>query len=169
MECRISQNVKPYIDLLQYDTPILPTYRWPSIRFFVNCDLSSKQMTTAEEKRPNQTSEAHSAICCAHCPPIGKDSLDQSEAADAAQVLKALADPTRLQILSIIAAAPGGEACACHLPEIVGRSQPTVSHHLRTLAKAGVIEREQRGKWAWFKAEPKTLATVAKFLSPTTK
>lgn len=115
----------------------------------------------------SKAQEHNTQICCAHCPPIGQDSLDSNEASDAARVLKALADPTRLQILSIIAAAPDGEACACHLPEIVGRSQPTVSHHLRTLTEAGVIEREQRGKWAWFKAEPETLATVAKFLSPT--
>lgn len=112
------------------------------------------------------TDQKTETACCAHCPPLGHDELDLTEAEDAAKVLKTLADPTRLQILSIIAAAPDSSACACHLPEIVGKSQPTVSHHLRQLTEAGVIEREQRGKWAWFHLSPDTLRTIANFIAP---
>jgi ArsR family transcriptional regulator len=68
-----------------------------------------------------------------------------------AKVLKAVADPARLQLLSIIRSA--GEACACNLNDPVGLSQPTVSHHLKVLTDAGLIIREQRGQWAWFSAD----------------
>ena len=82
------------------------------------------------------------------CPPIAGTVLDENDAVELAAVLKSLADPVRIRLLSIIANA--GEACACDLPELLGKSQPTISHHLSILTKAGVIEREQRGKWAWF-------------------
>jgi ArsR family transcriptional regulator len=84
------------------------------------------------------------------CPPL-HDPLDEDDATELAGVLKALADPARLRLLSIIASADDGWACACDLAAPLGRSQPTVSHHLTTLVKAGLLEREQRGKWAWFR------------------
>jgi ArsR family transcriptional regulator, arsenate/arsenite/antimonite-responsive transcriptional repressor len=68
-----------------------------------------------------------------------------------AGLLKALADPVRLRLVSLVAASPTGELCACDLPAALGRSQATVSHHLGQLVKAGVLTREQRGKWAWFR------------------
>ncbi|MBA3360672.1 MAG: winged helix-turn-helix transcriptional regulator [Acidimicrobiia bacterium] len=71
-----------------------------------------------------------------------------------AAMFKVLADPTRLRLLSLIASVPEGEVCACDLTEPVVRSQPTVSHHLSVLVKAGLIRREQRGKWAWFQISP---------------
>lgn len=77
--------------------------------------------------------------------------LDRDEAERVAKVLKAVADPARLQLLSIIRSA--GEACACNLNDPVGLSQPTVSHHLKVLTEAGLILREQRGQWAWFSAD----------------
>lgn len=77
--------------------------------------------------------------------------LDRDEAQRVAKVLKAVADPARLQLLSIIRSA--GEACACTLNDPVGLSQPTVSHHLKVLTDAGLIVREQRGQWAWFSAD----------------
>lgn len=85
------------------------------------------------------------ALCC---PPLLDGALDEAQAADLAGVLKALADPARLRLLSIIAA--NGEMCACDLPALVDRTQPTVSHHLSQLVQAGLLDREQRGKWAWF-------------------
>jgi ArsR family transcriptional regulator len=93
------------------------------------------------------------------CPPL-RDPLDEGGAADLAVVLKALADPARLRLLSIIGSADDGWACACDLPGPLGRSQPTVSHHLSTLVKAGLLEREQRGKWAWFRVRADRLAQV---------
>lgn len=74
--------------------------------------------------------------------------IPRSEAERLAHVLKAVADPARLQLLSLIKSS--GEACACDLNEPVGLSQPTVSHHLKVLTEAGLIHREQRGTWAWF-------------------
>ena len=83
--------------------------------------------------------------CCVLTAP-----LDDAEADELAGQLKALADPTRLKLVSMLATTPSGELCACDLPAALGKSQPTVSHHLRLLAEAGLVEREQRGKWAWF-------------------
>lgn len=95
--------------------------------------------------------------CCAV---PGAVVIAETEAEQLAAVLKALADPVRLRLLSIIASAPGREACACDLPASVGRSQPTVSHHLSQLVGAGILDREQRGKWAWFRLRPAAVDAV---------
>ncbi len=87
------------------------------------------------------------------------------EAEKLAAVFKLLADPIRLRILSLIANAPGGAVCACDLPEAIGRSQPTVSHHLSLLTDAGLITREQRGKWAWFEVDLERVAVLRDSLS----
>ncbi len=89
-----------------------------------------------------------------------ESTLDEHEADQLAAQLKALADPTRLRIVSMLATSPSGELCACDLPAAVGKSQPTTSHHLRQLVDAGLIEREQRGKWAWFRLRADRLADV---------
>jgi ArsR family transcriptional regulator len=80
-------------------------------------------------------------------------------------VLKVLADPTRLRLLSLIQAQPDGEACVCHLTAPVGLSQPTVSHHLKVLLDAGLVTREQRGSWAYFRVVPEALATLRALLT----
>ena len=98
-----------------------------------------------------------SLSCCA---PLLRSPLDEQQASDLADVLKALADPVRLRLVSIIASAESGEVCACDLPILVDRTQPTVSHHLSLLVRAGVLEREQRGKWAWFRLRRERLAAV---------
>jgi ArsR family transcriptional regulator len=97
------------------------------------------------------------AVCCS---PVTSGALTEDEATELAGVLKALADPVRLRLVSVIAAAPGGEICACDLPALVGRSQPTVSHHLTQLVRAGLLDREQRGKWAWFRLRPDGFAAI---------
>jgi ArsR family transcriptional regulator len=91
--------------------------------------------------------------------------LDRAEAERRAILLKALADPVRLQLLSIISAAPGREACVCDMTEAVQVSQPTVSHHLKTLVDAGILTRERRGSWAWFHLEADTLHDIRTYLS----
>lgn len=88
------------------------------------------------------------AGCCAPVLGVG---LDPAAAAEAAATFKALSDPARLRLLSIVAAHPDGEVCVCDLTGPVGLSQPTVSHHMGALVKAGLITREQRGKWAYFR------------------
>lgn len=98
------------------------------------------------------------------CTPLDDAFLSSDEADELASVLKALADPTRLRLVSLIAASERGEACACDLPTILDRSQPTISHHLSQLVKAGFLEREQRGKWAWFRIRPERLTAICAVL-----
>lgn len=98
------------------------------------------------------------------CPPLLAAPLNEDDATTLAELLKALADPSRLRLVSLVAAAPGGEACACNLTEPLGRSQATVSHHLSQLTKAGILEREQRGKWAWFRLAPDRLDDICRAL-----
>jgi ArsR family transcriptional regulator len=78
-----------------------------------------------------------------------------------ARVFKALGDPTRVRLLSLIAAGPDGEACICDLTEPVGLSQGTVSHHMKLLTEAGLVTREQRGKWAYFALDTNVMASAA--------
>jgi ArsR family transcriptional regulator len=96
----------------------------------------------------------------ASCTPILQEVIDADEAERLATALKVIADPTRLRLLSLIQAQPEGEACQCHLTEPLGLSQPTVSHHLRVLREAGLIEREQRGNWAYYRIAPDRLAML---------
>lgn len=84
------------------------------------------------------------------CVPLTGDALTTSESIDLANIFKALGDPVRLRLLSVIASVSEGEVCACDLNEPLDRSQATISHHLSILVKAGLITRQQRGKWAWF-------------------
>jgi ArsR family transcriptional regulator len=76
-------------------------------------------------------------------------------------VLKVVAEPTRLRLLSLVAGEPDGEACICNLTEPVALSQPTVSHHMKLLVEAGLLEREQRGKWAYYRLVPGALDALA--------
>lgn len=94
------------------------------------------------------------------CGPVLTEPIAADEAEELAAGFKLLADPVRLRILSLIANSGGGELCGCDLPAQIGRSQPTVSHHLSLLAEAGLVTREQRGKWAWFKVEPERVAVL---------
>ena len=85
--------------------------------------------------------------------------LQAGEAAQLAAMFAALADPARLRLLSLIAAQPGGQ-CACDLVEPLGKSQPTVSHHLKVLYEAGLVDREKRGTWVWYRVVPERLAAL---------
>lgn len=91
------------------------------------------------------------------CPAPPGPALDAAAAADLARSFKALADPARVQLLSIVAAHEDGEACVCDLTEPVGLAQPTVSHHLKVLVDAGLLTREQRGRWAYYSLVPGAL------------
>jgi ArsR family transcriptional regulator, arsenate/arsenite/antimonite-responsive transcriptional repressor len=98
--------------------------------------------------------------CCA---PLAAEALSEQEAAATAELFKALADPARVRIVNLLASA-GEPVCACNLNGPVGLSQPTVSHHLKKLVEVGLLQREQRGKWAYFSLRPaavEKLATVA--------
>lgn len=97
------------------------------------------------------------AVCCE---PLLDAAISEAEADELAQAFKVLADPARLRLLSMIASAGPGEACACDLVEPLGKSQPTVSHHLSVLTDAGLITREKRGRWAWYRVDPKRVAVL---------
>jgi ArsR family transcriptional regulator, arsenate/arsenite/antimonite-responsive transcriptional repressor len=99
------------------------------------------------------------------CPPILAAPLGQGESERLAAALRVLADPARLRLLSILSASPGAEACICDLTEPLGLSQPTVSHHMRVLTDAGLLEREQRGRWAFFRLRPERLDLLRSALS----
>ncbi len=91
--------------------------------------------------------------------------LDRLRADELSALLKAVADPVRLQLLSMIRAADAREACVCDLTDAVGLAQPTVSHHLKVLTDAGLLTRERRGSWAWFTLVPGRLDDVASIFS----
>ncbi len=96
------------------------------------------------------------------CPPMTEESLTSADAEDYAGIFAALADPIRLRLLSIIASE--GETCSCNLEAPLGRSQPTISHHTRILAEAGLIVGEKRGRWVWWRLVPETLAGTRRIL-----
>jgi ArsR family transcriptional regulator, arsenate/arsenite/antimonite-responsive transcriptional repressor len=100
------------------------------------------------------------------CSPVIGQVMTVAEAESLATVLKAIAEPTRLRLVSLVAAHADAEACVCDLTEPVGLSQPTVSHHLKILVDGGVLQREQRGKWAYYKLVPATFASLSRLLTP---
>jgi ArsR family transcriptional regulator, arsenate/arsenite/antimonite-responsive transcriptional repressor len=104
------------------------------------------------------------ATIAADCPPLLEGALDAADADALAQALRVLADPTRLRILSLIQAQPEQEACVCHLTEPLGLTQPTVSHHMKVLLAAGLVERDQRGSWAYFRVVPEPLSSLRELL-----
>ena len=102
-------------------------------------------------------------VCCA---PLSAEVPDEQDAVVLSRQFAALADPVRLRLLSLVAAAPQGEVCACDLVEPLGRSQPTVSHHLRVLAEAGLVTSEKRGRNVWYGVVPAALAALRAALAP---
>jgi ArsR family transcriptional regulator len=105
------------------------------------------------------------ATIAATCPPLLERALDRAEADELSRALKVLAEPTRLRLLSLIQAQPDGEACVCHLVEPLGLSQGTVSHHLKALLTAGLVTREQRGSWAYYRGAPDALESIRTLLA----
>ena len=105
------------------------------------------------------------ATIAASCPPLLQERLEATDAEQLAAALRVIADPARLRLLSLIQAQPGHEACVCHLTESLGLSQPTISHHLRVLLRAGLVEREKRGSWAYFRVREEPLAALRAVLA----
>ena len=100
--------------------------------------------------------------CCAS---LLRTRLRADDAVELASAFKAIADPGRLRLLSFIAAQPGGEACVCHLVEPLGLSQPTVSHHLKVLTDAGLLARERRGTWMFYRLVPERVEALRQALA----
>lgn len=105
---------------------------------------------------------ADSVACC---PPLTAQPLSQAQAEQIAPLLKALADPVRLRLMSLVASHAGGEACVCDLNDAFDLSQPTISHHLKVLHDAGLLAREKRGVWVYYQVRPEALASLAALVS----
>ena len=102
-------------------------------------------------------SPAETAACCA---PLTAQPLSMEQAEQVAPLLKALADPVRLRLLSLVASHQGGEACICDLNEAFELSQPTISHHMKVLHEAGLVDRDKRGVWVYYRARPQALTAL---------
>lgn len=113
-------------------------------------------MATTTKRAARVPTEAPT-VCCS---PIGSVDFDEDAAAVTAKGFAALSDPVRLRLLSLITAAGDEGACVCDLVEPSGRSQPTVSHHLKILRDAGIVTSEKRGTWAWYRVVPDRLSTL---------
>ncbi|PPK95416.1 ArsR family transcriptional regulator [Kineococcus xinjiangensis] len=116
----------------------------------------------------SRTLEPTPAPATACCAPLTGAPLSAEAAAALARTLKAVADPARLRLLSLIATHEGASACVCDLTGPLGLSQPTVSHHLKVLTEAGLLTREKRGTWAYFTLVPRALDALAAVLSSRT-
>lgn len=104
-----------------------------------------------------------SVPCCA---PVLHARLGKADAEELASAFRAIADPARLRLLSLIAAQPDGEACVCNLLKPLGLSQPTVSHHLKVLFDAGLLGRDKRGSWVYYRVLPDRMAELRDVLAP---
>jgi ArsR family transcriptional regulator len=94
------------------------------------------------------------------CPPLSAQPLSEEQAEQIAPLLKALAEPVRLRLMSLVASRAGGEACVCDLNDAFHLSQPTISHHLKVLYEAGLLDREKRGVWVYYRARTEALASL---------
>jgi ArsR family transcriptional regulator len=104
---------------------------------------------------------AKAAACCS---PLTSQPMTDEQATSVVPVLKALADPVRLRLMSLVAAHEDGEACVCDLNEAFDLSQPTISHHLKVLHEAGLLDRSKRGTWVYYRVEPTALTDLATML-----
>jgi len=113
-----------------------------------------------------QTRPPHT-LAEACCTPLLRQPITVGQAAGLARMFKALADPTRLRLVSMVAAHDGGEACVCELTEPLGLTQPTISHHLKILVDAGIFTRDKRGVWAYYALVPAAMDALAAVLQAT--
>lgn len=119
--------------------------------------------STSTQDRPGLPA---AGTCCA---PLLREPITAGQAADLARMLKALADPTRLRLVSLIAARDAGEACVCDLTQPLGLTQPTISHHLKILVEAGIFTRDKRGVQAYFALVPQVMNALSAVLSTTSQ
>jgi ArsR family transcriptional regulator len=108
---------------------------------------------------------ADAAECCS---PLVREPLAADRAVELARVFKAMGDPVRLRLLSLIASHDGGEACVCDLTEVFELTGPTISHHLKVLREAGLITGERRGTWIYYRVRPDALRLASEVLAPGT-
>jgi ArsR family transcriptional regulator len=100
------------------------------------------------------------------CSPLAREPLSEPQAVELARVFKAIGDPVRLRLLSMIASHAGGEACVCDLTDAFDLTGPTISHHLKVLRESGLIDGERRGTWVYYSVHPEVLARLSAVLVP---
>ena len=127
-------------------------------------DIDSCQHRCVSKSLP-VLSPAETAACCS---PLSREPLSQTQAEQVAPLLKALADPVRLRLMSLVASHEGGEACVCDLTDAFALSQPTISHHLKVLHECGLLDREKRGVWVYYRARTEALANLAALIGTPT-
>jgi ArsR family transcriptional regulator len=135
--------------------------------YVLNCELATgidiRQYRWVTISLP-VVSPADTAACCA---PLTAEPLTMEQAGQVAPLLKALADPVRLRLLSLVASHEGGEACICDLNAAFDLTQPTISHHMRVLHEAGLVDRDKRGVWVYYRVRPQALASLAALIGCT--
>jgi ArsR family transcriptional regulator len=127
------------------------------------CPPHTDQVNTSAVTTHDRPEPPRADSCCA---PLLCEPITAGQAAYLSRLLKALADPTRLRLVSMVAAHEGGEACVCELTEPLGLTQPTISHHLKVLVDAGIFTRDKRGVWAYYALVPAALDALSAVLSP---
>lgn len=135
-------------------------YGRPEARYFDMCQ--HRRMSNAKVLPLLDEPAGQGATPC--CPPLTERPFSAEEAETAARMFKALGDPVRLRLFSLVASHEGGEACVCDISD-VGVSQPTVSHHLKKLKDAGLLTSERRGTWVYYRVEPAVLAAMGQLLT----
>lgn len=115
---------------------------------------------------PLELTAVETVACCS---PLTREPLTADTAERIAPLLKAIADPVRLRLLSLVASHAEGEACVCDLNDAFDLSQPTISHHLKQLHEAGLLGREKRGVWVYYRVDPEALADLAALLGGVTR
>ncbi len=111
------------------------------------------------------TESSSSALAIACCAPLERQPLSAGDAVSIARAMKAMSDPARVRLVSIVTSSASGEVCVCDFTDPLGLSQPTVSHHLKILVDAGILHREKRGIWAYYSLIPGALGSLAELLS----
>jgi ArsR family transcriptional regulator len=107
---------------------------------------------------------ADSAACCS---PLSAQPMTMEQAGQVAPLMKALADPVRLRLMSLVASHEGGEACMCDLTDAFDLSQPTITHHMKVLHEAGLVDREKRGVWVFYRVRPQAMAAIGALIGCT--
>jgi ArsR family transcriptional regulator, arsenate/arsenite/antimonite-responsive transcriptional repressor len=132
------------------------------------CDLGTDIDVCQYRHMSNSRTELpvlNDALAC--CSPLAREPMSEGTAAQVVPLLKALADPARLRLMSMVLSHEGGEACVCDLNEAFDLSQPTISHHLKVLHAAGLVDREKRGVWVYYRARPEAMqALLSLFATP---
>jgi ArsR family transcriptional regulator len=132
------------------------------MHYIVAPRIDACQYRSVSKSRTLTLTPVQTVACC---PPLTREPLGDAQAERIAPLLKALADPARLRLLSLIASHADGEACVCELNEAFDLSQPTISHHLKVLHDVGLLHREKRGVWVYYRADTTALAGLGDLLA----